>query len=119
MFKCRFFLYFILAVVIIGCKTTRVLDNGVSTSEVRDSLSELGKEQAGDARNAQAISDTSANLAETSREITETSNNLAESISGAIGKLEEQGTDNREFKKLCEQIREQPAGKREDLLESQ
>ena len=84
----------LLAFTLTGCHTTKeILDNGTTTTDIRDAVSELQSDQATSAAGAQAISDTVDQVKTT--------------VDRAVGTLESGANEDKEFDALCKQIRDQ------------
>lgn len=92
-----FALFLILLFFVTSCRTTGavVSDNGVTTADVRDGLSDLQSEQADSAAASQRVTDESAEVADGLQQLADTLNS---------------GTDtDAEFKSVCDEIRKHSA----------
>lgn len=93
--KCRekIFIFSIVALLFVSCRSTNVLHNGEPATEVRDNLSELQSEQSDSAITSERITADSANIEAGLRDIKE--------------ELRDRETDDSDFEQILKIIRDQ------------
>lgn len=85
----------IIGFILCDCTSTRISDNGISTTEIRDGISELEKQQLDSQRTELEIKQSGKDIEQSSIDIGET--------------IKRQTIHYRNIDKILQQIREQPA----------